>query len=993
MERLRPGDVSPAVSLTPDEYRAAHDVSPLSPLTEDGLSPHLRRDASRRWRRALDAHQNVSPVSSFRVHPSVRGRQARPIVPVTTQLSPIEDRDQDPPPRSRSPWSEPLEFGQTPRLGLNQTVLESPTEGRRSSDGSFRGIPFDDVVRAKTIHGPPAKAGNPLTSSRAYWNPIWLRDYLLISLAVSFATVAIVIFAIYLVSSRNHGLGSDLGSQNLVHVWKYIPSAVIFLLFALWSRVDFTARLLQPWANMKNGPASAERSVFLDLITPILPAAFVRSFKTGSLVPILTILGAAILNVVVIFSTGLLQVERIIIVNDEFNLVKSAAIDATSWDPGGLDNTTAALYANIATGGLPWPDFATENAAFEHFTPQNGHLVSNISSYSGIVRGFFPTLDCEEARVERAYGSSATRSVNFTFASDSCRVVLQLPLINDLNTTASKNYMGTNRIISCPDDTKRMLSVVTVGSEKMGLLNSSALFCNPSYFVQNVEVTLRSPKWQPSMNADTVTAGTDQIQGLDSFELLDHILRSSSLANLTTSAQPSNITVTNDNFMRLASLTTEIRSTNSVALESFLDTTVFASQLQRAYSGMASLTASKSMMSDSQDVIRGTSTTSEDRVQVSLAATAVVVTLLLVCLGLSIAVLFRRPQEVVPRDPRSIGGIALLLQCNGELSHYFRSNLAHLRHSLYHERFFTLTPKTFSFTFAIVREGMNPAARPARTMSAEDGSMTWWQPMPLRAWSRISALVLSLALIGSLEGVQQVSDRSNGIATTKAPGAAQYGMTIIPAMVMLGVASLYSLINFNTALMAPYHALSKGATSDRSLFSHDLGRLPLVQLLTSLKRRQPATACSALSALLAPWLVIVVAGLYSTSSAGDNPSDEEARIVQNRGPKIALQVLLGVMVLCAAASWLSMLGAGGLLPHSPASIAGAAALLAGGELWKAQEEDRRRALLVPDGAEWIDDGELARLGVWENLVFGLGWWPDGRYGIDAGGRIDQEKRG
>ncbi|KAI0146551.1 hypothetical protein BJ166DRAFT_596531 [Pestalotiopsis sp. NC0098] len=44
----------------------------------------------------------------------------------------------------------------------------------------------------------------------------------------------------------------------------------------------------------------------------------------------------------------------------------------------------------------------------------------------------------------------------------------------------------------------------------------------------------------------------------------------------------------------------------------------------------------------------------------------------------------------------------------------------------------------------------------------------------------------------------------NGIATTKAPGAAQYGMTIIPAMVMIGVASLYSLINFNTALMALY---------------------------------------------------------------------------------------------------------------------------------------------------------------------------------------------
>jgi Na+/H+-dicarboxylate symporter len=88
---------------------------------------------------------------------------------------------------------------------------------------------------------------------------------------------------------------------------------VVFLLLALWSRVDFTARLLQPWANMKNGPASAERSVFLDLITPIWPAAFVKSFKTGSLVPILTISGAAILNVVVSQSNSLSILTQILI--------------------------------------------------------------------------------------------------------------------------------------------------------------------------------------------------------------------------------------------------------------------------------------------------------------------------------------------------------------------------------------------------------------------------------------------------------------------------------------------------------------------------------------------------------------------------------------------------------------------------------------------------------------------------------------------------------
>lgn len=225
MERLRPGDVSPAVSLTPDEYRAQHDVSPLSPLTEDEQhTPH--RDASRRWRRVQEAaNYNVSPVSSFRVRPSFRSRPVRPVVPVTSQFSPVADIPQDSLPGTLPPWSEDVEFGQEPGLALGQTILESPTETRRSSEGSYRGIPFDDVVRAKTIHGPPAKAGQSLTSSRAYWNPVWLRDYLLIGLAVSFATVAVVVFALYLVSSRNQGLGSDLGSENLIHFFKYIPSA------------------------------------------------------------------------------------------------------------------------------------------------------------------------------------------------------------------------------------------------------------------------------------------------------------------------------------------------------------------------------------------------------------------------------------------------------------------------------------------------------------------------------------------------------------------------------------------------------------------------------------------------------------------------------------------------------------------------------------------------------------------------------------------------
>jgi hypothetical protein len=57
-----------------------------------------------------------------------------------------------------------------------------------------------------------------------------------------------------------------------------------------------------------------------------------------------------------------------------------------------------------------------------------------------------------------------------------------------------------------------------------------------------------------------------------------------------------------------------------------------------------------------------------------------------------------------------------------------------------------------------------------------------------------------------------------------------------------------------------------------------------------------------------------------------------SRLVQNRGAKIGLQVLLGVMVVCGLVAWGAMWNVG-ILPHCPCSIAGTACLLGGQEFW------------------------------------------------------------
>ncbi|EEY21653.1 conserved hypothetical protein [Verticillium alfalfae VaMs.102] len=101
-------------------------------------------------------------------------------------------------------------------------------------------------------------------------------------------------------------------------------------------------------------------------------------------------------------------------------------------------------------------------------------------------------------------------------------------------------------------------------------------------------------------------------------------------------------------------------------------------------------------------------------------------------------------------------------------------------------------------------------------------------------------------------------------------------------------------------------------------------------------------------------------------------SSARRRLQQNNGPKIALQVMLGLMVVCIIASRLLM-DVRTVLPHDPCSIAGVATLLAGSDM-----------VTMVEGSEWEDDKGLESL--FRGRSFGLDWWGKGvgrRFGIDV----------
>ena len=105
------------------------------------------------------------------------------------------------------------------------------------------------------------------------------------------------------------------------------------------------------------------------------------------------------------------------------------------------------------------------------------------------------------------------------------------------------------------------------------------------------------------------------------------------------------------------------------------------------------------------------------------------------------------------------------------------------------------------------------------------------------------------------------------------------------------------------------------------------------------------------------------------------------RLQQNRSPKIALQVMLAFMALCAVGAY-AIADMKRVLPHNPCSIAGTASLLADSEMCWTNS-------IIPEGSEWKSNKQLRQEGVFGGLRFRMGWWTQGkavqekRFGIDV----------
>jgi len=138
----------------------------------------------------------------------------------------------------------------------------------------------------------------------------------------------------------------------------------------------------------------------------------------------------------------------------------------------------------------------------------------------------------------------------------------------------------------------------------------------------------------------------------------------------------------------------------------------------------------------------------------------------------------------------------------------------------------------------------------------------WWRPMAFSPYIQVTVIALPLTIFACLEVTYHISRKASGLDDAPSNQSWHYAWTWIPAATMTLVGLLYSSLAWSVALLDPYSILR---TSDvpvrQALYKVNLSKAPVQLTYRAIRLKRCALLAIGISALLAPFLTIIVSGL------------------------------------------------------------------------------------------------------------------------------------
>lgn len=716
------------------------------------------------------------------------------------------------------------------------------------------------------------------------YNPLFTRKWILICFAILWLLIFVSLQIIYSVSQGQNGLATT--TLSLRYVWTYGPTAVLVAVTVLWRQVDYAAKYIQPWAELAKGPLPADKTLLLDYITEFQVVALWKAVRRRHGTIASTIVIFTLIKVLTVISTGLFNLEPTWFGGVPQSMQVSTVFDSSAGLPlDEIDSRAAvALYGHDKYGML-LPNGTNENYAFQLFQPSS-QITGAINSYNASVDVFMAdgwvcetgTLTSEVSFDHDGDGdfpeeNTPTASYfNTTIKLPGCEIYhghLDSPswywLQND--TTPRYGYWGTFQRVNCsnlgPSDPKFKRYMISVayskgtGQNENTMLNSSNVVCLPSYKVQPAYVTENIDG--TTLDDVVFTGSPKQLDSVTADDVALSVWTTLRQTNTPSLFDPDEITI--DSFMA-----NMIRLTPNFDKEMLMNTTWLAQKSLEVYQQNAAQIAALYLVKSGDGIatIQGTVTHTQQRLSVRQIPVRLMQACAMVMFILTILMLFTIPQNVVPRPIESVAAIAIILARSPSLINL----LKHTGHLDLYELRGALTGHKFMTTVADGSEGRvfsiqvisDSGTVPPPTVEKK---IKWCRPLVLRRIVMILTLCLALGVLIALEVLYRKAQTNHGLADVDPNSLQRYVWIYAPTVVLVLLATTFNILDFELEFSDPYHELARGyANASSSLLWDPLRNMTIRTCFYALRHARFALVASSISVILAPFLTIVVSGLF-----------------------------------------------------------------------------------------------------------------------------------
>ncbi|KIV94003.1 hypothetical protein PV10_05167 [Exophiala mesophila] len=821
---------------------------------------------------------------------------------------------------------------QSPSIQPPRPIQPAPCPVHGHQRSSIPPIYEEDEPEATTLRDLPSRFSNDdegLLLPAAgpvppLWSPIWLRKWFLAIFSLVFTLFFIALILLWYYDRENDGFAVTEGTSH--YAWAYAPTVIVVFVVAAWRMVDHHAKLAMPFDALQDGPVKASESLLVDYISSFQLVSLVQAARNAHLAVITSVTGFVLLKIITVFSTGLLVLLPTAMRLSDVT-INTLPFDAASFDPAvDLDPATFSsfpVYAYYGTlvQGVPLDNGLTLDLAYSTVTLDTESPLPDGATIEAKVDAFVPTFECKEldltvdsprvvddSNAAEALADSANISLTIK-AGDACSGASSVQVPADdpyTEITPDRQVLGTLQEIYCgspnasESDSAGPVGILftatdityqqslfdnatdlaggtfTIAGNVSRTLNTiTNIFCTASYTITQVKIT-HDTRLADSSQAITIEsvgdASNTTLPKLSDWNLTSIYTRSSVAAQALFGDTINQDTISDSSAMfQLMAL-----AQGSDNIDVLLNPAQLMTAAEQTYKGIISQYAHQNLRATS------TSPAEDDKVSVNTPRLRVndvsvwtMGPLSAVLALLAITLIFIAPRHVVPRDPSSIASIATILSRSVELNRILRRrgppNLKNQKLAL----------SGYEFGSAIATSDSGRASYKIVTsegVSDEPDSpsepLKWWLPVSATIPFLVITLIIPVVLVIVLEVLQRSSNKNNGLFSVADDKWTEVYSHYIPSLVMLIMASLINMLDFNVALFAPWSNLARGnAISKRSVLNNLLGRSPPAAFLQAFKTRNFGAVMSILAATLASILAVIASGLYTVEHfTEDGPS-------------------------------------------------------------------------------------------------------------------------